>query len=758
MTSEQFVVAPRRRLAGIWRPSLVGTGHLLVANSVVNAGTGVGYWLLAARLNPPGVMGVNSAAISAMMLLAGIAQLNLMSTILRFVPTAGAAAGPMIGTAYVIGGGLSGLAAAGFVLGLGLWEPHLTSLIGSGFNAAGFVIATMCWSLFVMQDNALVAVRRPAAVPVENLSFSVLKILLVVALSQAMPGAGIWRSWAAAMVITVAGTTLYLFRRAVPAFASTRSLAAAEVASVRDLTRFIGPDYVGALAYLAGTSLVPLLVLKLTGPRESAAFALAWSICAALYQVPIAFGQSLVAHGATHTDRLARYHRQALTQTLRLLVPVVALAVALAPLGLRFFGGWYASQGTVTLRLLALSALPNAVVALAVSRARVARRMRFVMVTLVSLCGLVLALTLVLVPRVGIAGGGIAWLAAQLAVAAGVLGHGRISAFRTRRVSAGAAVPRALTQAALASGGWQPEESLPTVSDSAVTMIRSADGQAGVLKLASSSAGAASLLREDEILRRLRSESRLGDWRSLLPVPLRAGTLDGGAYLMTSRLPGQDGREVLAELGSWLTPAAVNAIAPLHRLGPARQVIGDALLAELVHEPAALLRGAVRRASSVDRLAAILHDELAGQWVTLSWTHGDFYPGNVLVGESKRVTGIVDWSQAREQGLAAADIAFWLLTMPRPGEPRELGARVAARLVRGAACWQPAETRLLQTRMAGDDISGRAVLLLAWLRHVTDNLAKSDRYAASPLWGRRNILPVLRWADGQGEPRKELSA
>jgi hypothetical protein len=39
------------------------------------------------------------------------------------------------------------------------------------------------------------------------------------------------------------------------------------------------------------------------------------------------------------------------------------------------------------------------------------------------------------------------------------------------------------------------------------------------------------------------------------------------------------------------------------------------------------------------------------------------------------------------------------------------------------------------------------LLLLAWLRHVTDNLAKSARYAASPVWSRRNIAPVLRRVD-----------
>ena len=98
--------------------------------------------------------------------------------------------------------------------------------------------------------------------------------------------------------------------------------------------------------------------------------------------MPSAFGQSLVAHGVRHQDRLDRYYRQAIRHTLALLLPVIVLIVALAPYVLRLFGPWYASQGTLTLRLLALSTLPNIVVSLAVSRARVQRRMITVVVVL----------------------------------------------------------------------------------------------------------------------------------------------------------------------------------------------------------------------------------------------------------------------------------------------------------------------------------------------------------------------------------------
>ena len=747
MAAGDFVLGTRQRLAGLWRHSLLRTGHLLVANSVLNAGTGLGYWLLAARLNPPGVMGINSAAISAMMLLAGVAQLNLMSTLLRFVPAAGAAAGPMIRGAYLIGGGLSGLAAIVFVLGLGEWAPRLGGLLGHGLGGLGFVMATACWSLFVMQDNALIAVGRAGAVPVENSTFAVLKIILVVVLSLALRGSGIWLSWTGAMALTVVGTTWYLFRRAVPSFAAARPQVTAQVESARELGRFIGPDYVGAVAYIAGTSLVPLLILDLTTPRKSAAFALSWSICIALYAVSISFGQSLVAHGAVHPDRLDQYHRQAMRHTLRLLVPVVVLIVIFAPVGLRFFGPWYVSHGTLTLRFLALSALPGAVVALAVSRARAARRTTTAMVLLVTLSGLVLGMTLVLVPRLGIVGGGIAWLAAQLVVASVVLAHGQVMAIRSRRIrSNGAGVPAAMVRALLADRNWQSEQELPTVSDSAVIMVRVTDGEVGVLKVAMTGSGVASLRREREVLSRLQSDERLGPWRDLLPVPLGAGDVNGGAFLLTSRLPGRDGRQVAPDLGGLHTLAAVNAITPLHRVTSATHVINDLLLKQLVDEPAGRLREAVRHKDAVDRLAAALRTQLAGRWVTLGWTHGDFYPGNVLIGPAGRVTGIVNWSQVRENDLVILDIVFWLLTVPRPGQPREFGARVAARLDR-SPCWRPAESSLLATRAYGDPLSGQALLLLAWLRHVTDNLAKSDRYAASPVWSRRNIAPVLRRVD-----------
>ena len=167
------------------------------------------------------------------------------------------------------------------------------------------------------------------------------------------------------------------------------------------------------------------------------------------------------------------------------------------------------------------------------------------------------------------------------------------------------------------------------------------------------------------------------------------------------------------------------------------------MLGQWVDQPAERIRMALPSNGVIGRLAGVLRADLAGRPLTLGWAHGDFHPGNVLVSADGRVTGIVDWGGAREQDLSVLDLAFWLLTVPAPGQPREFGKRIAARLS-SERFWTPTESRLLGSLTDADLATGRTLLLLAWLRHVSSNLGKSDRYGSSPLWLRWNVIPVLR--------------
>ena len=309
--------------------------------------------------------------------------------------------------------------------------------------------------------------------------------------------------------------------------------------------------------------------------------------------------------------------------------------------------------------------------------------------------------------------------------------------------SSRAGVPESAIRAALAEGGWRCERTLTTVSGTAVLLVRTPGGESGVLKIAATGSGAASLRREHAVLCHLAAQQDLAGWRDLLPAPLHWGDAGGSTFLLTSRLPGRDGRRLRRRGMARFTATTAEAIAPLHGHAATVAEVDGTLLDQWLEEPMAWLASVGRPARAVGRVAGTVREGLAGRWVRLGWTHGDFHAGNVLTGPGGRVTGVVDWDQAAEGDLIATDIASWILAVPGHGRQRELGARVAARL--GASrCWTPAESRLLGLGDDGDLAAGRAVLLLTWLRHVAGNLAKSDRYARSPLWARYNVRPVLR--------------
>lgn len=319
----------------------------------------------------------------------------------------------------------------------------------------------------------------------------------------------------------------------------------------------------------------------------------------------------------------------------------------------------------------------------------------------------------------------------------------RLAAWSPRSRHQAAMVDAAVVRAALSGGNWCREQVLRTVTDVAVFTVRGPRGESGVLKVSTTASGMAGLHRECGVLGELGADQQMGDWRSVLPVPLDAGSAGHGAFLLTSRLPGLNGREFPLASASGLTSAAVDAIAPLHRRNQRVRRVDEELLSRWVNQPIDQIRMTLGSEWGIGRLAEALRAELAGRALTLGWTHGDYHRGNLLASADGQVTGIVDWGEASDQDLPILDVAFWLLTTPGPGQPREFGRRVAARFASGQF-WTPAERHLLSGLTNGDLAVGPTLLLLVWLRHVASNLAKSERYGGNPLWLRWNVLSVLR--------------
>ena len=97
------------------RTPLFRNGYALVFSSAATSALGLAYWILAARYYSAEAVGLNAAALSAMMFLASLSQLNLMNALNRFVPTAGPTTARLVGSAYAISAGAAVITSLIFV-------------------------------------------------------------------------------------------------------------------------------------------------------------------------------------------------------------------------------------------------------------------------------------------------------------------------------------------------------------------------------------------------------------------------------------------------------------------------------------------------------------------------------------------------------------------------------------------------------------------------------------------------------------------
>jgi hypothetical protein len=190
--------------------------------------------------------------------------------------------------------------------------------------------------------------------------------------------------------------------------------------------------------------------------------------------------------------------------------------------------------------------------------------------------------------------------------------------------------------------------------------------------------------------------------------------------------------------------AALGTIEDLHDRTAVPRIVDEASVTRWVRVPIARLRACVRHGERgpLDRLEAILVEELAGRRVSVGWVHGDFCPDNVLV-EDGRVTGVVDWCQSDPDGIAVLDVVGLLVSTEWRVAHTELGRVVQQ--------WSsdpehPGHPVLVdaQRALGADVVEPRVLVLLSWLHHVSNNFAQSERYSTNPLWMHHNVVSVLR--------------
>jgi len=325
----------------------------LFGSTMITSALGFGYWVIAARLFPIHSVGIASAAVSAMQLLATLGIFGLGTLMIGELADAQSPKGLVAAAALIAS--LASLVFGAIYVALG---PTLSTELGSlGDGIAGpvlFAAGVGVTGATLVLDQACIGVNRGGLQLARNCVFSLVKLLILplgALFANGQTANVIYGAWFVGNVVSLASFWIHARRtnfkpHLKPAFRS--------LATIRNTA--LAHHWLNVAAQ-APRLLLPVLVAATLSPELNAAFYTAVLIVSFASIVPAHLATALFALPSGHMDRLARELRGTLRVSIAVSVlSAVAFALVARPC-LTVFGPKYVTA-TNAMVVLGLSTLP----------------------------------------------------------------------------------------------------------------------------------------------------------------------------------------------------------------------------------------------------------------------------------------------------------------------------------------------------------------------------------------------------------------
>lgn len=405
-----------------WRDPLLRNGYALLLNVGVTSVLGLVYWIAAARFYTATEVGLAVSAINLMTFLAGIGgQLSFQSALTRFIPNAGRDSGRLAMTAYTCAGGAGAVVSILYVILTHVPALHVPVVLGrSWILSVALGASVTVWCVFALQDAVLTGIRQAVWIPLENGSYGVAKIFVLIGLAKVSPHYGVFASWTIPAFVALFPVNWLIFGRLLPRHVAQEHPNATTV-TLRTMGRYMGGDYLGTIFNMGVGAILPLLILARLGGKADGYFGEVYVLVYALDLITVNLGTALMVHGVVDRAALRSATATVARRIALLVVPAILVLVVFAHLVLSIYGSDYARHASGLLRLMSIAVAAKAVTSLFIALCRLERRVSRIAMAQGAVFGLVCALSAVLMGHLSLDGVGIAYLITHTTVAAFVL-------------------------------------------------------------------------------------------------------------------------------------------------------------------------------------------------------------------------------------------------------------------------------------------------------------------------------------------------
>lgn len=408
------IVTSKERLKGLFHVPLFSNALYLMAASVASALLGFAFWMIATKFYSAEDVGLATAAISAVSLLAMLANFGLGYGLIRFLPQSGKNASSMINSCLTLGGLASVVLAVIFLGGLGFWSPALLFIRDNSVYLAAFLLLTLASTLSILTDETFIAKRRAGFVLAKGFIFNLLKLPLPILLAAFFHSFGIFASWGISLGVSLLFSVFFLFPRVQPGY---RPFITINRRIVNDILHFSFANYLSVFFWTAPNFVLPIMIVNLLDAELTAYFYIAWATGGILTMIPSAISTSLFAEGSYEEEKLGLNIQRSLKMVFLILTPAVILIAVFADKLLLLFGSSYSENAATLLRILSISSLPLAINIIYLAIKRVEKKLKMIIGLTAFIAVATIGLTYFLLPHMGINGSGIAWLISQGVVA-----------------------------------------------------------------------------------------------------------------------------------------------------------------------------------------------------------------------------------------------------------------------------------------------------------------------------------------------------
>jgi len=397
------VAASSTRLLALLRTPLYTSAFYLWANAAGAAVAGFAFWALVARVYDADDVGLGSAALSALTLLAMFSHLGLGLGLIRFLPESGARGPQLANTVFTTSAVGAVVLSIGFLIGVPLWAPRLDFLREHPLYTVAFISFVMASTLYLVQTYTFIAIRKAKYVLIQGVFVQLSRLALPALMAIFFGAFGIVASGGIAVALgAVIGFAL--LARGLPGY---RPTGVVDRASVFKLLPFSLGNYVADSLLLTPGLILPLVVLGLLGSTEAAYFYMAWFLGFLLISASTYLALSLFAEGSHDPGALRVLSRNAVLGGVAVVTLGALFVLLLGDKLLLAFGREYAAEGATLLRIVALAALPAAVVNVYLGALRVTKRVGELVAIASVVAVTTVALSSALLPVMGLAGAGV---------------------------------------------------------------------------------------------------------------------------------------------------------------------------------------------------------------------------------------------------------------------------------------------------------------------------------------------------------------